>query len=339
MDEEKNSPMKSNSKNNKNKIDLISNNKRLILESKKPFNNIQLSSQYRVCNKKSINNKNDEDEKNSKQKISIINNINIFRLNSASKNNNIVSLSQEKTKKNIKEHQDNQKKIKELEKLLEELNKNKNDLSNEIDKLNNEENKLQNDLNKKEDEEKGLNEELEELKNINEDKNREYLNLCQLNQQRMNDRNNNQIRRDNNNNINGEHESMSDILNSFLRFRDQINNQNNENNEGEVEGGGGQNNINPGESSINESNFEIGEDEDLGPPMNLNQIDGLPAGKYPKKEKYEEKCVLCGFTFCYNDSINILDKCKHTFHKECLGNFLINRSASKCPVCKVSIIE
>ena len=336
MDEEKNSPMKSSSKNDKNKIDLISKNKRLILESKKPFNNIQISSQFRVCNKRYSINKNDEDEKKSKQKIS---NINIFRLNSASKNNNIVSLSQERTRKNIKEHEDNQKKIKELEKLLEELNKNKNDLSNEIDKLKNEGNKLQNDLNKKEDEEKGLNEELEELKNINDDKNREYLNLHQLNQQRMNDRNNNLIRRENNNNINGEHESMSDIFNSFLRLREQINNQNNQNNEGEVEGGGGQNNINPGESSINESNIEIGEDEDLGPPMNLNQIDGLPGGKYPKKEKYEEKCVLCGFTFCYNDSITILDKCKHTFHKECLGNFLINRSASKCPVCKVSIIE
>ena len=284
MDEEKNSPMKSNSKNNKNKIDLISKNKRLILESKKPFNNIQISSQFRVRNKRYSINKNDEDEKKSKQKIS---NINIFRLNSASKNNNIVSLSQERTRKNIKEHEDNQKKIKELEKLLEELNKNKNDLSNEIDKLKNEGNKLQNDLNKKEDEEKGLNEELEELKNINDDKNREYLNLHQLNQQRMNDRNNNLIRRENNNNINGEHESMSDIFNSFLRLREQINNQNNENNEGEVEGGRGQNNINPGESSINESNIEIGEDEDLGPPMNLNQIDGLPAGKYPKKEKYE----------------------------------------------------
>ena len=171
MDEEKNSPMKNNSKNNKDKIDLISNNKRFILESKKPFNKVQISSQFRVCNKRYTNNKNDEDEKKSKQKIS---NINIFRLNSASKNNNIVSLSQEKTRKIIKEHEDNQKKIEELEKLLEELTKNKKDLSNEIDKLKNEENKLQNDLNKKEDEEKGLNEELEELKNINDDKNREF---------------------------------------------------------------------------------------------------------------------------------------------------------------------
>ena len=329
MDEEKISPLKNNSKN---KADLLAHNKRLILESKRPFNNIQISSQFRVCNKRFLNDKNDEDEKKSKQKISNINtNINIFRLNSASKNNNIMSLSQEKTRKSNKEHEDNLIKIKELEKILEELNKNKNDLSNEIDKLNNEENKLQDDLNKKEDEEKGLNEELGELKNINEDKNREYLNLMQLNQQQMNN-NNNRPRRDNN--INGENRSINNIINTFLRMRDQVNN---ENSEAEVENGG-QNNINDGESSINESNYEIDVNEDFGPPMSFKEIDELPAGKYPKKEIYEEKCVLCGFTFYYNDSITILDKCKHTFHKECLCNFLINKLASKCPICKLSII-
>ena len=339
MDGDKNSPTKNASQNKKNKIDLISTNKPLILESNKPFNNIQLSSQFRVCNRRYLNDNTEEDEKKYKIKNSNINNnnINIFRLNSYSKNT--ISLSQEKTKKNIKEHEDNKKKIKELEKLLEELNKNKNDLSNQIDKLNNEENQLKNDLTKKEDEERELNEELDNIKNINEDKNREYLQLMQLNQQQQNN-GNNRPRRDNNINNNNtneaNHNSLNNILNSILRIRQQINNGNNE---GGSENEGGQNNINSGERSIHESNLEIDPDGDFGPPMTFQQIEDLPSGKYPKKEIYEEKCVLCGFVFCFNDSIITLNKCNHIFHKECLGNFLINKLASKCPVCMVSIIE
>ena len=328
MDEEKNSPTKNTSKNKtKNNIGLISGNKRLILETNKPFNNIQLSSQFRVCNRRYLNEKKEEGEK--KQKNT---NINIFRLNSASKN--IISLSQEKIQKEIKQHQDNLKKIKELEKLLEELNKNKNDLNVEIDKLNNEENSLKNDLEKKEDEEKELNEELDELKNINEDKNREYLHLIQLNQQQINNnnnnnRNNNRRRRENNNNVNDE--QVNDLFNSILRIQQQANNENENNSLNDVDE---EQNIIINESS----NIEINIDEDFGPPMTFQQIEDLQVGKYPKKETYEEKCILCGFALCYNDSIVILDKCKHTFHKECLGNFFIFFLASKCPICKESIV-
>ena len=78
--------------------------------------------------------------------------------------------------------------------------------------------------------------------------------------------------------------------------------------------------------------------EDLGPPMSMEQIEALPMEKYPKKDIYDEKCILCGFNIYYNDSITKLQQCQHIFHKECFSNFLIHKQASKCPICKISLI-
>ena len=332
MKEQKISPNKNIPQN-----DLLSKNKRLILPSNKPPNNLQVSSQFRVCNRKIDTN---EEEIKFKQKNININNINIFRLNTASKN--IVSISQEKINKRQKEHDVNLKKMKELEKLIEELNKENNALASDIDNLEKEKEKLNKDLEEKDDEEKDLNEELEDLKDINEEKNREYLQLMQSNhnQQRnnannINNHNNNNNRQnngENNNNNEDDHQSINNIFNRLMRLQGQVIGENNE--------GEGNNNNNSGDKSINDSNVDlIGEfGEDLGPPMTYDQIDALPVGKYPKKDTYEEKCILCGFHFCYNDSIIKLEQCQHTFHKECLGNFLLDRLASKCPICKVSLI-
>ena len=326
MKEQNKSPNKNLAKN-----EFITKHKRLILSSNKPSNSIQVSSQFRVCNRKT-------DQKNQ-----ILNNINYFRLNNAAKN--IVSVSQEKINKKQKEHEENLKKMKELEKLIEEMNKDNNSLSKEIDNLEKEKENLNKDLNEKDEEEKELNEELEDLKNINEEKNREYLQLMQSNhnQQRNNinninnhninnNRQNNNVE-NNNNNIGDEHQSLNELFGRLVRLQGQVLGENN--NEGEV-----QNNNNSGEKSVNNSNVDqIGElDEDLGPPMTFMQIDALPVGKYPKKDTYDEKCILCGFNFCYNDSITKLEQCQHTFHKECLGNFLLDRLASKCPICKISLI-
>lgn len=329
MKEQKNSP-------NKNFIqnDLISKNKRLILPSNKSSNNTQISSQlFRLCNRKIDEN---EDEKKLKQKKININNINIFRLNNASKN--VVSISQEKINKRQKEHEENLKKMKEYEKLIEELNKKNNSLLNEIDNIEKEKDNLNKELKDKDDEEKELNEELDNLKSINEEKNREYLQLMQSNQhQQNNNRNNLNNNRQNNNegnnnNIEEENQSVDNLFGRLMRLQGQVIGENNE--------GEGQNNNNQEEKSINNSNADLIGDlnEDFGPPMTFIQIDALPVGKYPKKDTYEEKCILCGFNFCYNDSITKLDQCQHTFHKECLANFLLNRLASKCPICKVSLI-
>ena len=319
MNEQKKSP-------NKNLVQnqFTTKNKRLILPSNKPQNNIQISSQFRVSNRK-------VDQKNIN-----INNINIFRLNSASKN--IISISQEKINKRQKEHEENLKKMKEYEKLIEELNKKSNSLSNEIDNLEKEKENLNKDLKEKDDEENELNEELDNLKNINEEKNREYLQLMQSNHQQQNNNRNNinnnrQNNSEGNNNNNMEEKgSVNDLFGRLMRLQGQVIGENNE--------GEGQINNNSREKSINDSNVDlIGEfDEDLGPPMSFSQIEALPADKYPKKDTYDEKCILCGFNFCYNDSISKLDQCQHTFHKECLDNFLLHRLASKCPICKVSLI-
>ena len=115
----------------------------------------------------------------------------------------------------------------------------------------------------------------------------------------------------------------------------QINQQNNNNNENF--------NIFPQHnniaSSINliKSTF-LNDQQDFGLPMTFQQIDNLPIYNYPKKDIYDEKCSLCEFPLCFNDRVTKLDKCQHIFHKECLGNFLVHNKASKCPVCKVSII-
>ena len=331
MKEQKNSPNKNLPQN-----ELLSKNKRLILPSNKSPNSLQISSQFRVCNRKIDPN---EEEKKFKQKNINLNNINIFRLNTASKN--IVSMSQEKINKRQKEQEENLKKMKEMEKLIEELNKENNALSNDIDNLEKEKDKLNKDLEEKDDEEKDLNEELEDLKDINEEKNREYLQLMQSNHNQqsnivnnINNSNNNnrQNNEGNNNNIEEEHQSINNLISRLMRLQGQVIGENN--------GGEGHNNNNSRERSINDSNVDLIRefDEDLGPPMTFEQIEALPLGKYPKKETYDEKCILCGFHFCYNDSITKLEQCQHIFHKECLGNFLLDRLASKCPICKVSLI-
>ena len=359
MNEEKTSPTKNIAKN-----ELVSKNKRLFLQSMKPFNNLESSSQFKLYNRRYFGNSNEnqEEPKKIRQNINInsIKTNNFFLSNNAPKIN--ISLSQEKIQRSQKAHENNLKKIKELEKILDDLEKNNISLSNEIDQLKNEEDKIKKDIQAKDEEEKELNTELDNLKNINEDKNREYLHLMNLNNHRQTERrynqhnNNNPINTNNrprtenvnnnnnnnniqNNNNNSERSnnaedqmSINELLNRVLRIQRQVRGENNEEERG--------NNNNSIQQSINnsflEENPELG--ENLGPPMTFVQIDALPSEKYPKKETYDEKCVICGFNLCYNDSVTKLVQCQHTFHKECLGNFLIRKQGSKCPICKVSLI-
>ena len=97
------------------------------------------------------------------------------------------------------------------------------------------------------------------------------------------------------------------------------------------------NNINSS-TNIIKSVFLNEDNEDFGEPMSFDQIDNLPIINYPKKEIYDEKCGLCEFILCFNDRVTRLEKCQHIFHIECLGNFLVHKKASKCPICKSSLI-
>ncbi len=335
MNEQKISPIK-----HIVKKELTSNSKRIFLRSAKPFNNIQVSSHFRVYNQRYLEHEQqDEPKKINHKNINYIKTNNYFLLNNSSKN--YVSLSQEKMKLNQKVHEDNLKKLKELEKLLDDLEKKNISLSNDIDKIKNEEDTLKDNLKTKEDEEKELNIELDDLKKINEDKNKEYLDLMNQNIQQQNERHdsnnnnldNHRVRGNNNlqNNNNNNQMSINELLNRLLSVH---RNSIRENNQEEM------NDNNLMQQSINNSildnSIELG--ENLGPPMTFVQIDALPSEKYPKKETYDEKCVICSFNLCYNDSITRLVQCQHIFHKECLGNFLIRKQGSKCPICKVSLI-
>ena len=72
--------------------------------------------------------------------------------------------------------------------------------------------------------------------------------------------------------------------------------------------------------------------------LTMNQLLNLPNSKYNKIENNNEKCEICGFLFCYNDTISKLERCRHVFNRECLFNYLKNTSYSKCTTCKLSII-
>ena len=79
-------------------------------------------------------------------------------------------------------------------------------------------------------------------------------------------------------------------------------------------------------------------DNEDDPPIPYEQLQSLPSSVYPRINIRNEKCIICGFVFCFNDIIIKLTKCNHTFHKNCLVNRLTIRQTSKCPICKISII-
>jgi len=317
--------------------DSFSKNKRILFQTKFNPNNLQLSSQFRTNNKRYFEQYNEqkEEENKLKQKDNTFYNSTKYP---------IYKLSNDALKKNIsknkKAHENNLKKIEEYEKQLKELGNKNNLLSKDINELQKKEGNLKNELKSKEDEEKELNTELNNLKNINEEKKNEVINLMnsnhinnnnslnnntQINNINMNNPQNNSIEQRNINQ--NEQVPINNALNRLMPIQRQIIGNNEEIG-------------NPIDDSINNSlnmAFLGGFDEDLGPPMTFQQIDALPFERYPSKDS-QEKCLLCGFPFCFNDNIIKLVQCQHIFHKVCLENFLINRQASKCPQCKASLI-
>jgi hypothetical protein len=159
---------------------------------------------------------------------------------------------------------------------------------------------------------------LNELKEINEAKNYQFQQLNRIRQQQLNDLNeHNQNNSNNNDNgLNNLEEVVTGInfLLNISRFRrpmdDEVDNS----------------------VVITNSN-----NDEEGPPMTQEQLDSLPCSLYPRHNVLNEKCVICEFDFCYNDTVIKL-RCDHKFHKNCLINRLTARNSSKCPTCKASII-
>ena len=320
--------------------DSFQKNKRILFQTKFNPNNLQLSSQFRTNNKRYFeqNNEQKEEENKYKQKD------NTFYNSAKHKINN---LSNDALKKNISKnkitHENNLKKIEEYEKQLKELEENNNLLSKDINELEKKEDNLKNQLKNREEEEKELNIELNNLKNINEEKRNEIINL--MNSNHINNNNNglNNNRQINNININNSLNNSIEQRNINQNEQDPINNANALNRLLPIQRqviGNNEQIGNPFDDSINNiinMEFVGGLDEDLGPPMTFQQIDALPSERYPSKDN-QEKCLLCGFPFCFNDNIIKLAQCQHIFHKVCLENFLMNKQASKCPQCKASLI-
>ena len=159
---------------------------------------------------------------------------------------------------------------------------------------------------------------LNELKEINEAKNYQFQQLNRIRQQQLNDLNEHNENNSNNNDngLNNLEEVVTGInfLLNVSRFRrpmdDEVDNS----------------------VVITNSN-----NDEEGPPMTQEQLDSLPCSLYPRHNVLNEKCIICEFDFCYNDTVIKL-RCDHKFHKNCLINRLTARNSSKCPTCKASII-
>ena len=260
-------------------------------------------------------------------------------LKSSLKENQIKENQKEISLESKKNKEIHEKKLKEIQRLEKELNniEKQNELtSKELYSLKIKYNNLTEKEEKINNEVENENRELEQLKEINITKNREYRHLLELRNRQINnntsnnnnDTNQNITSNRNNTNSNNENENENvredELLNglNFLltisRIRRSI----------EEEG--------RNESSINEI-LNNRHNNDEGPPMTYNQLQALPSSIYSNRNNSSEKCVICGFDFCYNDEITKL-RCEHTFHKNCLVNRLRARNSSKCPTCKTSVI-
>ena len=219
-------------------------------------------------------------------------------------------------KKNKIIHENNLKVIQLLQKQLNDLETENNSILSEMNNLKEAENNLMEEYNKINEDIEKEQEKFENLKVINDSKNKEYLHLLHLKNQQTQNQENNSINTNSINNTESENEHQNeDPLSHFTL--------------GEVM-----------ESLLRVSRIERERENNLnldGPPLTQHQIDSIPSFNYPRQGNNDEKCVICGFDFCYNDFVSKL-KCRHMFHKSCLANRLIARQASKCPICKVSII-
>jgi hypothetical protein len=174
-----------------------------------------------------------------------------------------------------------------------------------------------NKINEKYDKE---NQELNHLKELNTSKNIEYQRINRIRQQQLNaidesNQNNNNDNTNNNNALNNLEEIVTGInfLINVSRFRRNV------------------------EEDFDNSVMNDNNNNEEGPPMTQEQLDALPCSIYPRNNFNNEKCIICDFDFCFNDTIIKL-RCEHKFHKNCLINRLTARHSSKCPNCEESII-
>ena len=257
------------------------------------------------------------------------------------KNKNNQSSVLNENKKNKEIHENNLKEIESLKEQLNQIEKQNELILREMLVHKTQEGELLDNYNKIISDINSESNELIDLREINLVKNREYLQLLQLRHQQIineiprnidrNQQQNNSLRENINNNI-AELDRMQGLLSgltlllNILRLRranlEQRESQPNPNNN---------NNNNENEENDDDSN-----DED--PSLIFNKLQSLPSIKYPRNNNTNEKCVICGLRFCYNEKIIKL-RCRHKYHKNCLVNRLTTIKSLKCPTCKTSIFN
>lgn len=79
----------------------------------------------------------------------------------------------------------------------------------------------------------------------------------------------------------------------------------------------------------------------LGPvgldPMVISSLPVLLYRQAAEKKRIEEDemCSICLSTFDEGEKVKMLPKCTHTFHPDCIDEWL--RTRSSCPLCRASI--
>ena len=70
-------------------------------------------------------------------------------------------------------------------------------------------------------------------------------------------------------------------------------------------------------------------------PLGREETRKLPTRKYRNGEEKIERCAICVEDFKDGDLLRVLP-CDHSFHKECIDEWLINHS-NVCPLCKFEV--
>ncbi|XP_026420500.1 RING-H2 finger protein ATL77-like [Papaver somniferum] len=77
--------------------------------------------------------------------------------------------------------------------------------------------------------------------------------------------------------------------------------------------------------------------------LNLNKV--IPGLTYSSSlslangsSNCDENCSICLCELSNGETVRVLPKCKHIFHKECIDEWLPFRSLN-CPICRVPVIE
>jgi len=76
--------------------------------------------------------------------------------------------------------------------------------------------------------------------------------------------------------------------------------------------------------------------EDIKIVLDEDQFDKLDTFYYKDKySKCSEECLICIENF-KDESYLVKLNCNHTFHKNCIKNWVCNES-NKCPICRIEI--